>query len=545
MSKSSGRGTAVVIGAGIAGLSAAKALSDAFEQVVVVDRDELPDSGDPRRGVPQGQHSHILLVAGQQALGELFPGLVDELAERGAVIFDSGEDVHLYRLGAAWNPVHSGQPFVSMTRPLLEYTLRRRVAAVPNVTIRADTSVSGLGGSDGRVTEVLLDGDERLAADLVVDSTGRGARSDRWLSALGFPTPEVEEVKVNVGYVSRLYRAKPGDLPVQAAFVQPTPPAEKRIGAALLVEGDRWLVSVGGWHRDYPAADEEGFRQHAESLPDPIIAKLISQAEPLTEPVAFQYPANRRRHFELLETVPSGYLALGDSLCSFNPLYGQGMTCAAQEALALGKLLTEQEGVTAELSKAFYQAAAGVLFVPWQAAIGGDFDYAETAGSRPAAAELFGRYSTQAQLAAQVSGEVRKVILQVQHLLVPPMALWAPSVLAEVVRAARHAPEGTEPEFGHGGHGRALWTAHDRDAERIRAALREAGCREFDDRQTGFAVEGGEPILVACLDGDLIAAGELDRYAEAIGKAGFTATPDADDPTLLRVVPSEAVGDAG
>ncbi|HLL37840.1 MAG TPA: FAD-dependent monooxygenase [Streptomyces sp.] len=545
MSKSTGRGTAVVIGAGIAGLSAAKALSGAFQQVVVVDRDELPQSGDPRRGVPQGQHSHVLLVAGQRALGELFPGLMDELTERGAVIFDSGEDLHLYRLGAAWEPVHSGQPFVSMTRPLLEYTLRQRVEALPNVTIRPGTSVSGLAGTDGRVTGVLLDGDERLAADLVVDSTGRGSRSDRWLSALGFPTPEVEEVKVNVGYVSRLYRAKPGDLPVQAAFVQPTPPAEKRIGAALLVEGDRWLVSVGGWHRDYPSADEDGFRRHAESLPDPIIAKLITQAEPLTEPVAFQYPANRRRHFEQLETVPSGYLALGDSICSFNPLYGQGMTCAAQEALALGKLLDEHEGVTAELSKAFYQAAAGVLFVPWQAAIGGDFDYPETAGRRPSAAELFGRYSTQVQLAAQVSGEVRKLVLAVQHLLEPPMALWAPSVIAEAVRAARHAPEGTEPEFGYGAHGRPLWTAYDRDAETIRAALRAAGCREFNDRQTGFAVEGGEPILVACLDGDLIAAGELDRYAEAIGAAGFTATPDADDPTLLRAVPSRAPGDAG
>ncbi|MFG2951605.1 FAD-dependent oxidoreductase [Streptomyces adustus] len=529
MSNPTGRRTAVVIGAGIAGLTAAKSLSEAFEAVVVVDRDELPDGGRPRRGVPQGQHSHVLLVAGQRALEELFPGLGEELVAAGAQVFDSGADLHLYRLGAAWNPVHSGQPFVSMSRPLLEYTIRRRVEALPNVTVRPGTSVSGLGGADGRVSEVVLDG-ERLSADLVVDSTGRGSRSDRWLAALGFPTPEVEEVKVNVGYVSRIYRRTPGDLEVKAAFVQPTPPAEKRIGAALLIEDDQWLVSVGGWHRDYPAATEDGFLAHAESLPDPIIAKLVRQAEPLTEPVAFQYPANRRRHFEELEEVPAGYLALGDAICSFNPLYGQGMTCAAQEALALGRLLAEHEGVTADLARAFYQEAAGVLFVPWQAAIGGDFDYAETAGRRPYAAELFGRYSTQAQLAAQVSGEVRKVILSVQHLLASPMALWEPSLTAEIVRAARHEPEGAQPEFGHGGHGRPLWTAEDRDAELIRAALRAAGLAEFSDQGPGFAVEGGAPILVARLDG-----GDRDDYVAPITAAGFTAAADPEDPTLLRV----------
>ncbi|MFJ1811395.1 MULTISPECIES: FAD-dependent oxidoreductase [unclassified Streptomyces] len=530
MSESTGRGTAVVIGAGIAGLTAAKSLSDAFATVVVVDRDELPDDGRPRRGVPQGQHSHVLLVAGQRALEELFPGLGDELVEAGAQVFDSGGDLHLYRLGAAWNPVRSGQPFVSMSRPLLEYSIRRRVQALPNVTIRSATAVSGLGGADGKVTEVLLEGTERLAADLVVDTTGRGSRSDRWLSALGFAAPEVEEVKVNVGYVSRLYRHVPGDLDVKAAFVQPTPPAEKRIGAALLIEDDQWLVSVGGWHRDYPAATEEGFLEHAESLPDPVIAKLVRQAEPLSDPVAFHYPANRRRHFEELQDVPAGYLALGDAICSFNPLYGQGMTCAAQEALALGRLLAEHEGVTADLSRAFYQEAAGVLFVPWQAAIGGDFDYAETAGRRPFAAELFGRYSTQAQLAAQVSGEVRKVILSVQHLLVAPMALWEPSLMAEIVRAARHAPKGEVPQFGHGAHGRALWTAEDRDAERVRAALREAGLAEFSDKQPGFAVEGGTPILLARLDG-----GEREEYAEVVTAAGFTVTADPEDPTTLRV----------
>ncbi|WP_155370889.1 NAD(P)/FAD-dependent oxidoreductase [Catellatospora vulcania] len=532
MSAPTGRGTAVVVGAGIAGLAAARVLADRFAEVIVVDRDELPDDAAPRRGVPQGWHSHVLLVAGQRALGDVFPGLHEALAERGAVVFDSAADLHLYRLGAAWQPVHTGLPFVSVSRPLLEHTMRRQVAQLPQVTIRAGAAVSGLIGADGQVTGVVLDGAEHLAADLVVDATGRGSRSDRWLSALGYPTPEVEEVKVSVGYVSRYYRHTPGDLPVQAAFVQPTPPKEKRIGAALLVEDDRWLVSVGGWHGDYPPADEAAFLAHAESLPDPIIADLVRKAEPLTEPVPFQFPANRRRLFEQLSDVPGGYLAIGDAVSSFNPLYGQGMTVAAQQAKALGQVLDEHGPADADAVRDFYRRAAGIVTVPWQAAVGGDFDYPETGGQRPAAAALFGRYSTKVQLAAQISGEVRKVVLAVQHLLSPPTALWRPSLVAEVARASVHPEPGAVPEFGYGAHERPLWTAGDRDAERARAALRAAGFTEFTDEQFGFAAESGEegdPVLVASLDGR---AGD---YRAALEAAGFAVTPDDTDPLLLSI----------
>ncbi|WP_064741680.1 FAD-dependent oxidoreductase [Hamadaea tsunoensis] len=528
--QSPGRRAAVVIGAGIAGLCAARVLADRYTEVTILDRDALPADGSPRRGVPQGRHSHVLLVAGQKALGEIFPGLHDELVAAGAVVFDSGNDLHLYRLGASWNPVETGLPFVSLSRPLLEFTLRRLVTALPNVTVLPATAVSGLTAQDGSVTGVVLDDARTLTADLVVDATGRGSRSDRWLEGLGFPVPDTEEVKVTVGYVSRLYRRTPGDLPVQAAFVQPTPPVEKRIGAALLVEDDQWLVSVGGWHGDYPPADEESFRKHAESLPDPIIADLIATAQPLTEPVAFQFPSNRRRLFEQLPTVPGGFVSLGDAVCSFNPLYGQGMTVAAQEALALGSIVDEYATLTPAAALSFYGKLAGITFIPWQAAVGGDFDYPETGGTRPAAAELFGRYSTLVQLAAQVSGAVRTVVLQVQHLLVAPTALWRPEFVAEVARAARHAEEGEEP-LGVGAHNRPLWTDEDVHAESVRAALRAAGFPEFTDEQAGFAVEGGARIVIAGLDG------RSAEYAPALAAAGFRTT-ESTDPLVLYAEPA-------
>ncbi|HVB38079.1 MAG TPA: hypothetical protein VND92_06045 [Vicinamibacterales bacterium] len=264
MNAPSGRTTAIVIGAGIAGLAVARVLAGRFSEVSVVDRDDLPDHPGPRRGVPQGQHSHVLLVAGQRALEDIFPGLHDDLVAAGAVVFDSGQDLHLFRLGAAWNPVRSGLPFVSLSRPLLEYTMRRLVQ----------------------------------------------------------------------------------------------------------------------------------------------------------------------------------------------------------------------------------------------------------------------------QLAAQVSGAVRTVVLEVQHLLTPPLALWRPELVAEVARAARHAGDGEEPAFGYGTFDRPLWTDDDAHAERIRAALRAAGFAEFTHEQGGFAVEGSAPILIAGLDG------RAPEYVGTIASAGYVVEPDADDPLLLRAVPA-------
>jgi 2-polyprenyl-6-methoxyphenol hydroxylase-like FAD-dependent oxidoreductase len=533
MNTPSGRHTAIVVGAGIAGLLAAGVLAGRFDRVVVLDRDDLPRDASPRRGVPQGQHSHILLVAGQRAMEEILPGLRGELLSAGAIEFDSGQDLHLHRLGAAWAPVMAGLPFLSSSRPMLEFTIRRLVERLPGVEFRPGTTASGLVGDGERVAGVRLADGPVLPADLVVDASGRGSRSDRWLGELGHPAADLEEVKVSVGYVSRLYRRTPGDLPVSAAFVQPTPPTGKRIGAALLVEGDRWLVSVGGWHGEYPSADETGFELHAKSLPDPIIAELIGRAEPLTAPLGYTFPANRRRHFEVLDAVPGGYLTVGDAVCSFNPLYGQGMTVAAQEALALGRILDRSRGpFDADLVREYYRTAAGIAEVPWQAAIGGDFDYPETAGTRPAAAALFARFSTRVQMAAQVSGAVRLALLAVQHLLAPPTSLWRRELVTEVARAAHHPAAGELPAYGYGANQSPLWTEDDRHAEQIRAALRTAGFAEFTDGGAGFAVEGGTPILVAGLDGR---SGE---YVDTIRAAGYRVAADPADPLLLRAEPA-------
>ncbi|MGS2642854.1 FAD-dependent oxidoreductase [Streptosporangium sp. LJ11] len=438
-------GHAVVVGASVGGLTAAQVLSSKFEQVTVVDRDSLPATAEDRRGVPQSPHAHALLIRGRMALEQLFPGLFDELVGGGAVPFDPGDDLLFFQMGALRVRFPSGMLGTSCTRAFLETTIRRRVAALPNVEIRDLVSVDGLTGVDGHVTGVVLYGGEVLAADLVVDATGRsGTRSDPWLDKLGCPAPEVTTVKIDVGYTTRLFHRKPGDLPDGALLYlcSERPPHEKRAAAAFAVEGDRWVVTLGGWHRHHAPIDPAGFAEFAGTLPFPHLADLVDTAKPVSDGDArkFHYPMARRRYFEKLRTLPAGYVALGDAICSFNPLYGQGMTVAALEAIALGRCLDRYRTASAKMARDYYRAAGKAIDVPWQMSTGSDFMYPETEGRRPIGTGLVNRYVRQVMLASHVSPEVHRVILGVQHLMAPPAALFRPATVVRALRAARRSP---------------------------------------------------------------------------------------------------------
>lgn len=423
---------AVVIGAGMAGLAAARVLARRYDRVTVLDRDELPVDPVPRKGVPQGQHGHILLVSGLRELDGLFPGLPDELVARGGVRFDQGTALVTHRYGRRSMRAPTGLELVSMSRPMLEGTIRDRVAREPAVTIRDRVAVAGFTGGE-RVTGVVLDDGSSVPADLVVDCTGRGSRSDRWLADLGFPAPERVEIKVSVAYTTRVYRRTPGELEgMLGALVLPAPPREQRAGLVLPIEGEKWLVAMGGWHIDPPPSDAATFAAYARSLPDPIIATLMDTAEPLSDPLVFRFPSSRRRLFEDLTRVPAGYVAVGDAICSFNPIYGQGMTIAAKEAVALGGL----GDASAASVRAFYRTAADLIATPWQFAVGGDFAYPQTTGPRPRGIRLSNWYAKRIALAAQVNPEVNATFLSVQQLLTPPGALFTPAMMAKVFSAA-------------------------------------------------------------------------------------------------------------
>ncbi len=434
-------GHAVVIGGSMGGMVAARVLSRRYGRVTVLDRDTLPETAENRRGVPQSGHAHALLISGRMKLEELFPGLTHELIGGGAVPFDPGADLAFHQMGALRTRFTSGKLGISQSRAFLEHTVRGRVRDLPNVGIVDRTVVNGLLSRASRVTGVVTDAGD-MEADLVVDATGRSAgRADRWLEEFGFETPETATVKIDVGYTTRLLHRPPGDRLRDDALLYlmaATPPHDKRAAAIFAVEGNRWMVTLGGWHRAHSPVDPDGFLAFGKALPSPHVAELLARAEPLDKENAhkFTYPQARRRFFERLRQPAAGYVALGDAICSFNPLYGQGMTVGVLEAEALGRSLDRFSAASSAMARSYYQAAAQAIATPWQMASGGDFMYPETVGPRPLGAALINRYVKRVMLASHVSVDAHRVMLDMQHLLVPPTAVLKPRTVIRSLWAA-------------------------------------------------------------------------------------------------------------
>jgi hypothetical protein len=273
----------------------------------------------------------------------------------------------------------------------------------------------------------------QLDADLVVDAAGRGSRAPLWLESLGYERPREESITIGVGYTTRVYRRQTGDLPgARIALVQPAPPQEKRIGVLLPIEGDRWIVTLGGWLGDHAPADLEGFTAFAHSLPVLDIYDVIKRAEPLGEASVYKFPANLRRRYEHLTRIPEGYVVIGDALCSFNPVYGQGMSVSAQEAVELDRCLDSAGGRQAGLAQRFYRRAASVIDTPWQMAAGADFAYPEVEGRKARGTDLLNWYVGQVQRAATRQPDVCRTLVEVTNLLAAPSALLAPRVVWQV-----------------------------------------------------------------------------------------------------------------
>ena len=430
---------AVVLGASMAGLLAAKVLSDSYGQVTVIDRDELPEASTHRRGVPHGRHIHGLLARGQQALEELFPGLTAELVAHGVPAGDMQADTRLFFSGHRLRQAPAGLVVLCASRPVLEGRVRARVRALPNVRLVDRCDVVGLATTPDRrrVTGARLlrraDGsaEEALGADLVVDATGRGARTPAWLEALGYPRPEREQVRVGLGYASRIYRLPPDALGGDLAVLHAATPRHPRAGALQVLEGDRWMVTLAGILGDHPPTDPVGFLDFARSLRFPDIYQAVRDAEPLDDPVAFRFPASVRHRYEKLDRFPGGLLVMGDAVASFNPIYGQGMSVAALEALALRRHL---ERGTAPRPRNWFRELARVVDVPWDIAAGGDLVFPGVQVRRTAKVRLVNAYLARLHAAAAHDADLAGAFLRVAGLVAPPGSLLRPGVAARVLR---------------------------------------------------------------------------------------------------------------
>lgn len=468
---------AIVIGGSMAGLLAARVLADSFARVTLVERDRFPDGPVFRAGVPQSRHAHILLLRGRLLLEQFFPGIVAELRAAGAENVNWPRDM-LWLSPGGWSARYDGIEMLTCSRELIEWTVRRRVAALPGMRFveRCDavgllpsadgTAVAGVRLRHRDVAAASKDvetapherGEEELAADLVVDASGRDSQAPRWLEALGYPAPEQVTINPLLGYGSRYY-ARPADVDLdwRGALFSGTP-AAPRAAVLLPIEGNRWHVTVAGMGGDYPPTDDAGFLEFLRGLRSPLLYDVLRDAEPLSSVVGYRRTENQMRRYERLARRPEGFVVLGDAACAFNPIYGQGMAVAALSADLLGTCLREwasrggqrasigrpydgrrSSGDLSGLAGDFQRRLARVTGLAWLLATGEDTRYPTTQGPRPGmSARLAHRYFDRVIAATTDTPHVGRTFLSVAHLLIPPSALFAPRIAYAALATGSH-----------------------------------------------------------------------------------------------------------
>ncbi|MFC0431931.1 NAD(P)/FAD-dependent oxidoreductase [Kutzneria buriramensis] len=440
-----------VLGGGIAGLLTANVLARYATEVTVVERDQCPDAPEPRAGVPQSRHTHVLLASGIQALHQLLPGFVAELTDAGAPTLSVPADVGVWQSGQWVSRRNPSAPVMTPSRPLLDHLVRKRVLAEPRVRMVPSTEATGLLGGPHQITGVTIRGraagrrgEQELAADLVVDATGRGSRTPQWLARLGAAEPADELLDAGRAYATGVFhvddRTSAGD--IGGFYI--VPDAGQPLGAIILpAEDDRWMVTLSGPRGQAPPTDPAGFVDYARNLPHDAPHKWLSTARPLGRPVGYRHTANRRRRYD---RARAGLLVVGDAVCALNPVYGQGMSVAAQNAVFLDRVLAGAARTPSahELQQAILRSSQWA----WEVATGAD-------SPMPGAVGNALRNGPLDRLADWYLGRVRdrvpgdpvvcKAFRDVLFLLAPPRSLLtSPEV---VLRSLLRAPTPTPPDL--------------------------------------------------------------------------------------------------
>ncbi len=432
---------AIVVGAGIAGLAAAAALSDHFEHVAVLERDELPPDPGPRPGSPQSTQLHGLLGGGQRALSTLFPDFDRDLAAAGAVPVRIGLEDRMEFPGADPFPRRDlGMLGFTMTRPLLESTLARRLRQLPNVTVHERCRVLEiLADDDGTVGGVRCQGihgvEGILPADLIVDASARGALTLSLLKAGGWPEVEQTDVGIDIHYATTTFAAPRRARDWKVAVTFPDGPSDTKTGYVFEVEGDRLMALVSERHAPAPAADHAGFLELLRQLRTPTLYDALKTAEPLDKVHRFAFPESSWRHFERLKDFPRGLVPIGDAICRFNPVYGQGMAIAAVEACVLKDLLRERAGDSdplAGLGQAYFAGVQPHIAAAWSMSATPDFVHPLTRGTPPADLEKSLQFTAALYRIAARDPEIHRLAVSVRHLAESAARLRDPELVRRV-----------------------------------------------------------------------------------------------------------------
>ncbi|MGW7431770.1 FAD-dependent oxidoreductase [Streptomyces sp. NPDC054861] len=449
------RGTrhAVVIGGSVAGLLAARVLSEHAEKVTVVERDRFPEGPDARPGVPQSRHTHVLLEGGQRALDELLPGFMDELAELGAPRVGMPQDLVQWQNGQWFRRIPATIAIYTGARSQLEWLVRRRVLTDPRIETVQGAEAVGLIGDSARVRGVLLrdrgagaapsspgsgtarrEEPRRLEADLVVDASGRGTRAADWLAAIGAEAPHEETIDTGLAYATRVYSAPENDKTDALGYFVVPNPQQVYGGVVVPLGGGRHLVTLSGLRGDEPPTDEAGFEAYAHRLPHPVIAEWLTRATPESPVHGFRRTANVRRRYDRPGRRPAGFLATGDALCTFNPIYGQGMAVAAMSAVALGRALGDRRRTAS--TRVVQRALLDASRQAWDISAGSDKKMPGATGSAVgtrAVDKPVGWYLGRLQQRYGGDPVIGAAFRSVLSLTAPMTALFAPAVARSVL----------------------------------------------------------------------------------------------------------------
>ncbi|MEL6441333.1 MAG: FAD-dependent monooxygenase [Cyanobacteria bacterium J06621_8] len=438
--------SAIVIGGSITGLIAARVLVEHFDRVILLERDRLPEKPEFRPGVPQSLHVHALLTKGKEILAELFPGLSQELVANGALETDLAEDWR-YLTASGWAPkFHSGMTMITCSRNLLENSIRRRLAEYRNLEFLEAHQATGLllSNDTKSVIGVKVKSQEvpesKLFARLVVDASGRNSHTPQWLESFGYPKPQETVINSFLGYSSRWYKKAPEfTAPWKGIILANKPQDCSRGGVLYPVEDQTWIVTLAGIGKDYPPTDEADFLEFARSLRSSEIYETIKDAQPLSPIYGYRRTENRFRHYEKLPRFPENMIVMGDAACSFNPIYGQGMTVAALAGLTLRDCLKQQTAAGTSLnllglSRRFQRQLKKVNDVPWLMATSDDLRWSTTVGDKPdLQMRLTHKYIEKVIHSACHDNYVYQTFMEVAHMLEQPTALFSPKVLFKVL----------------------------------------------------------------------------------------------------------------
>jgi 2-polyprenyl-6-methoxyphenol hydroxylase-like FAD-dependent oxidoreductase len=390
----------------------------------------------------------------------LFPGYRQDLEAAGAVTVRIPTDMVLLSPAGWLDRRAEGWDMVAASRPLIEATVRSRLRALPGVTLldRHDVTrlnathggqrVGGVGvrpvGSDGNALDI--------DADLVVDASGRGSRTPAWLAELGYPAPERTSVDPNIAYATRVFRIPDGfDADWKVVMLTSKPPSMPRTGYLFPIEGGRWIVSLMGAAGQHPPTDEEGYTAFVRSLRHPVIAEAIQDAEPLGPVRGHHGTVNRRWHVERMPRWPERFVVLGDAVCAFNPIYGQGMSTAGVGAEALANCLWEQRrrrgsGDLDGLAARFQRRLARATADPWMLSTGEDLRFPTTTGMQAGPMlRAQHRYLDRVVAACSTDAAVAEVYLRVLGMLERPTAVFRPHVVAAAARVRPSGPAEAPP----------------------------------------------------------------------------------------------------